>query len=229
MVSVKTLNDSFKVMVDNHKSGEGAQYETIRENLETFNNETEDVKEKINTIKSRLKDYTSKSGKIEGILNNLRKKALEVPTCKMKITESKNALKTKHEQLRQYISQYVKKVGTQSDLGGVAGDLSSLMEKLEEEPHKELEQQVKDLETHLKLFLKMKPHCLNEKIASALEQIIFLEGINASITPEKLITYVPQLKEKEVKTALQKLSEENCGVKLQYTFDIKVIDEMSDR
>jgi len=222
MVSIKNLQDLLNSMKESHKSGEGADYETIRGHIETFEIELTDVKQKASMIKITIDKYSNKQDEIKKILKNLWRKASKVPTCRLKIRELGTALEARFKEAKGYISDSVKIIETQSDLGEIVGNLSSLVEKLEEEPYKELEQQTKELETTLGIFLRIRPHCRKKEVTTALEQVIFLEGVHSSVTPEKLISYAPTLKEKEAKSVLRELSEKNCGIKLEYRFDVEV-------
>ena len=152
-------------------------------------------------------------------------RATGAQTCKLKLNEIRSSLEEKNTEARNYVSQYVQRIGLSSNLGSIVGDLSQLVEKLEEEPHIELKGQIEDVDTRLKFFLKIKANCSEEKLTSALEQIIFLKGLETPINPEKLVDYVDGLTKYDAKTALDELTEKKCGINVEYIFDLKVLEK----
>jgi hypothetical protein len=158
-------------------------------------------------------------------LDRLWKEALRAPTCRVKINEIRNSLRQKNKSIQRDVSQHVQRVDETTDLGSIENDLSELSEKLEEDPFKELEQQVEKLDVSLKAFKKLEPHCSEEKVVKALEQLIFLRGLEMPFKPEELASYVEELTTKQAKIALDKLVEKNCGLRAEFVFDMSIVEK----
>ena len=220
MVSVQSLNDTLKTMKDKHRSGEGASYEDIRDDMETFNSQLQGIKKIVEETKIKLSKNVQVSEELNAKLDRLWKGALEAPTCRVKINEIRNSLKQKNESVQRDVSQHVQRIEETTDLGSIENDLSELSEKLEEEPYTELKQQVERLNVSLKVFQMLKPHCSEEKVVKALEQLIFLRGLETPFDPEELAGYVEELTRTEAKIALDELIEKNCGLGVEYVFNM---------
>jgi len=225
MVSVQILNDTLETMKEKHRSGEGASYEDIREYMETFNSQLHSIKKIVKETKTKLSRYAQVSEELNTNLDRLWKEALRAPTCRVKINEIRNILKQKNESVKRKVSEHVRRIEETSDLGSIESDLSELSEKLEEEPYEELKQQVKRLDVGLKVFQMLRLHCSEKKVVKALEQLIFLKGLETPFDPEELASYVDELTRTEAKIALDKLVEKNCGLGVEYGFDMDTIEE----
>lgn len=225
MVSVQSLNDTLKTMQNKHGSGEGASYEDIRDKMETFNHQLDGIKKIVGETKATLSTYAQVSKELNANLDRLWKEALEAPTCRVKINEIRGNLKKKNESAQRVVSQCVKRIEETTHLGSVESDLSELGEKLEEEPHEELKQQVESLDVSLKVFQMLKSHCSEKKVVKALEQLIFLRGLEMPFSPEELAGYVEKLTRTEAKIALDELVEKNCGLGVEYAFNMDIAEK----
>ena len=225
MVSVQSLKDTLETMKDKHRSGEGASYEDLREDMETFEHQLDGIKKIVGETKATLSTYAQVSKALNANLNRLWKEALEAPTCGVKINEIRDNLKKKNESTQRVVSQYVKRIEETTDLGSIENDLSELAEKLEEEPYKELKQQVESLDVSLKVFQMLKSHCSEKKVVKALEQLIFLRGLEMPFSPEELAGYVEELTRTEAKIALDELVEKNCGLGVKYAFNMDIVEK----
>ena len=78
MVSIKNLNDVFQRMIEKHKSGEGASYDEARADIDAFNSQLEEAKEKMGEIKITLSKYKQKSEEINRDLDRIWKGQLEL-------------------------------------------------------------------------------------------------------------------------------------------------------
>lgn len=225
MVSLQSLNDALETMKGKHISGEGANYEDIRDHMETFNSQLQSIKQFVEETKNKLSRYAQKSEELRVNLDRLWNEGKGAPTCMVKINEIRSSLKQKNEDIEREVSQHVQRIEETTDLGSIENSLSALSDKLEEEPYTELKEQVDRLDVCLKMFLMLKPHCAVEKLVKALEQLIFLRGLETPFSPNDVADYVEEMTKAEAKTALDKLFEKNCGLEVEYVFDVDMVEK----
>lgn len=225
MVSVQSLNDTLETMIGKHRSGEGATYEDIRDDMETLKSELQSIRKLVGETRTQLLGYAKASKDLVSSLDRLWKEASKAPTCRVKANEIRNNLNEKNKSVQRDVSKHIQRLEETTDLGSVESDLSELIDKLEENPYDELKQQVEKLDVGLKVLKRLMPHCSENKVVKALEQFMFLRGSEAPLRPEELAGYVEGLTTKQARDALDELVEKNCGLRAEFVLDLNTTEK----